>query len=54
MERDIERLDSIMSCKFVVDGDEVKEIHIVSNGTRPPKQISRDVQSVLIATYEYI
>jgi hypothetical protein len=52
MERDIERLDSIMSCKFVVDGDEVKEIHIVSNGTRPPKQISRDVQSVLIATYE--
>lgn len=52
MEKDIERIGSVLSCRFVSNNEEVKEIHIVSNGTRSPKQISRDVQSVLIATYD--
>lgn len=52
MEKDIERIDSVLSCRFVKANEEIKEIHIVSNGTRSPKQISRDVQSVLIATYD--
>ena len=51
MEEDIERIESVLSCRFVIENDEIKEVHIVSNGTRTPKQISRDVQSVLIATY---
>lgn len=52
IENDIEHLESVISCRFVIDNGDVKEIHIVSNGTRSPKQISRDVQSVLIATYD--
>lgn len=52
MEKDIERIESVLSCRFVRDNGEIKEIHIVSNGTRSPKQISRDIQSVLIATYD--
>lgn len=52
MEEDIERIESVLSCRFVIENEEIKEIHIVSNGTRTPKQISRDVQSVLIATYD--
>ncbi|MDR7870983.1 MAG: hypothetical protein RIN55_09005 [Tissierellaceae bacterium] len=52
IENDIGLLESVISCRFVIDNEEVKEIHIVSNGTRSPKQISRDVQSVLIATYD--
>lgn len=51
MENDISRIDSVLSCRFVIENEEIKEIHIVSNGTRSPKQISRDVQSILIATY---
>lgn len=52
MEKDIERIESVLSCRFVRDNGEIKEIHIVSNGTRTPKQISRDIQSILIATYD--
>lgn len=52
IEKDIERVESIISCKFVGDGEDIKEIHIVSNGSRSPKQISRDIQSYLIATYD--
>ena len=52
IENDILKLESVISCRFVIENKEVKEIHIVSNGTRSPKQISRDVQSVLIATYD--
>lgn len=52
IEKDIERIDSIISCRFIRDGEEISEIHIVSDGTRSPKQISRDVQSILIAMYD--
>ncbi|NLY46565.1 MAG: hypothetical protein GX053_11375 [Tissierella sp.] len=52
MEDDIELIESVLSCRFVKENDEIKEIHIVSNGTRTPKQISRDIQSVLIAKYD--
>lgn len=52
IEKDIEKLESVISCRFVVENNVVKEIHVVSNGTRSPKQISRDVQSVLIATFD--
>lgn len=54
MENDIECIESVLSCRFIRENDEIKEIHIVSNGTRTPKQISRDVQSVLIAKYDLI
>lgn len=52
MERTIEKLDSIVSCKIISgENDNFEEIHIVSNGIRNPKQVVRDIQSVLIATY---
>lgn len=52
IENNIEELESVISCRFVIENEEIKEIHLVSNGTRSPKQISRDVQSILIATYD--
>ncbi len=52
IENKIEDLESVISCRFVLDKEEFKEIHIVSNGTRPPKQISRDIQTVLVAKYD--
>ncbi len=53
IEKYLEKLDAIVSTKFVLDeNDQIEELHIVSNGRRNPKQISRDVQSVLIASHK--
>lgn len=52
IENNIERIESVVSCKIVLgENDVIDEIHIVSNDTRGAKQIARDIQSVLIATY---
>lgn len=53
IEKTLEKIESILSTRFVLDEqEEIKEIHIVSNGKRNPKQLSRDIQSILIATYD--
>lgn len=52
IERDIEKIESVVSCKIVLDeNDIINEIHIVSNNLRGAKQIARDIQSVLLATH---
>lgn len=52
IEQNIEKIDSVVSCRIVLgENNNFDEIHIVSNGTRSPKQLVRDIQSVLIATY---
>lgn len=52
IEKTIEKLDSVISCKIVLgENDNIDEIHIVSNGNSSVKQLLRDVQSILIATY---
>lgn len=52
IEQNLERLDSVTSCKIILgEENSIDEIHIVSNGTRNAKQIVRDIQSVLVATY---
>jgi hypothetical protein len=52
IENTIERLESIISCK-IIEGEygEFSEIHVVSNKQRAAKQLVRDIQSLLIATY---
>lgn len=52
IENNLEMIDSVVSCKIIAsEGDQIDEIHIVSNDTRGAKQIARDIQSVLVATY---
>ena len=52
IEKNIEQIESVVSCKIVLgENDIIEEIHIVSNSTRGAKQIARDIQSVLLATY---
>lgn len=52
IEENIRQIESVLSTKIVLDQDQkIEEIHVVSNGHRAPKQIARDVQSVLLATY---
>lgn len=53
IESNLEKIDSVMSCKIVTgERDIIDEIHIVSNNTRGAKQVARDIQSVLLATYD--
>lgn len=53
IEKNLEKVDSIVSCRIIMGEErDIDEIHIVSNGRRNPKQISRDIQSILIATYD--
>ena len=52
IEKTIEKLNSVISSKIILgENKEIEEVHIVSNGFRAAKQIVRDIQSVLIATY---
>lgn len=52
IEEQIEKLESIVSCKIIQGEDSsFHEVHIVSNKNRSAKQLVRDVQSLLIATY---
>ena len=53
IENNLEKLDSVISCKIILgENDLIDEIHIVSNGKRNPKQLCRDIQSILIATHK--
>lgn len=52
IEGNIEKIESVVSCKIVLgEKDVIDEVHIVSNSLRGAKQIARDIQSILIATY---
>ena len=53
MEDNLQKIESVVSSKIVFgDGGIIDEIHLVANGHRGPKQIARDVQSVLLASYD--
>jgi len=48
----VKNLKGVLNCRITHDNtDEIKEIHIVADETRSPKQVSRDVQSVFQATF---
>ena len=53
IEDNLKKINAVVSSKIVFsEDDRIDEIHIVSNGHRGPKQIARDIQSVLLATYD--
>ncbi|MDK2919146.1 MAG: hypothetical protein PWQ37_1879 [Candidatus Petromonas sp.] len=52
MEEIINNLPEVISSKIVLDdNNEVEEIHVLSDTSRNPKQISRDIQSALTAKF---
>ncbi len=53
IEDNLKKINAVVSSKIVFsENNRIDEIHIVSNGHRGPKQIARDIQSVLLATYD--
>ena len=48
----IKNLKSVVNCRILLnENDVIKEVHVVANESRSPKQISRDVQSIIAAVY---
>lgn len=53
IEYSLKQLKSVDCCKILLDSNgEIEEIHVTSGSKRSPKQVSRDVQSVLISKFE--
>ncbi|MEQ2455727.1 hypothetical protein [Flavonifractor hominis] len=44
-------LPGILESEFVVENDTIREVHILSDQSRGPKQIVRDVQSAMLARF---
>lgn len=49
----IGKIDGVIKVKVISKDDEIKEVHILSNGNRSPKQIVRDIESSLLAAYDF-
>ena len=47
----VEKLPGVQACRMLAENGILKEIHILSDDSRSPKQIARDVQSALMAQF---
>lgn len=47
----IDKLPGVMSSSIVFSGENISEIHVLSDTRRAPKQIVRDIQSAIMAQY---
>lgn len=46
------RIDDVKAVRIVVDPNHnIEEIHVMANSSKDPKQLSRDIESVLMARY---
>lgn len=49
----VEKLPGVQACRMLEENGVPREIHILADDSRSPKQIARDVQSALIAQFGY-
>lgn len=49
----IKKIDGVLYVKSVDKEDRLEEIHIVASTMRAPKQIVRDIESTLLAIFDY-
>ena len=49
----ITKIDGVTHVKIVSEDDNLQEIHILANTLRAPKQIVRDIESALLAVFDY-
>jgi hypothetical protein len=49
----INKIDGVKNVKIIEENDEILELHILANKLRSPKQIVRDIESSLIAVFDY-
>jgi hypothetical protein len=49
----ISKIDGVINIKLVIEENDLKEVHILASSTRAPKQIVRDIESALLAAFDY-
>lgn len=49
----INKIDGVINTKVVSENDIILEVHILANNLRAPKQIVRDIESSLLASFDY-
>ena len=48
----VTRLPGVLGAEFTLENESVREVHILSDQSRNPKQIVRDVQSAMLAKFQ--
>lgn len=48
----LNRINSVITSRIVHEGNKIKEIHVVSDLSRNPKQVTRDIESVLVSQFD--
>ncbi|MBZ9633494.1 hypothetical protein [Clostridium sp. FP1] len=49
----INKLNGVTSTKIIHQDNDIQEIHILANTLRAPKQIVRDIESILLTSFDY-
>lgn len=49
----INKINGVISTKIIHQDNEIQEMHILANTLRAPKQIVRDIESILITSFDY-
>ncbi|MBW9156782.1 hypothetical protein [Clostridium tagluense] len=49
----INKLNGVTSTKIIHQDNDIQEIHILANTLRAPKQIVRDIESILLTSFNY-
>ena len=49
----INKINGVISTKIVHKANEIEELHIMANTLRSPKQIVRDIESILLTSFDY-
>lgn len=52
IEEVLNSIHGVLSSKVVIENNNIEEIHIMATTERNPKQISRDIQSIMIAKFD--
>jgi len=49
----INKINGVISTKIIHQDNDIQEMHILANTLRSPKQIVRDIESILLTTFDY-
>lgn len=52
IENFINKINCVICCRIVLEDEKIEELHVVSNMEKSPKQLSRDIQSILISKFD--
>jgi hypothetical protein len=49
----INKINGVINTKIIHKDNEIQELHVLANSLRAPKQIVRDIESILLTSFDY-